>query len=148
MSSTDYSTATDPRGRCFRGDGRPCGGGHWSGANIAAMVLGFVIFPPLGIVVLVWTLFGRPIQELPGWVRDKWTQWFGKGGPRTSSDSTNSVFNDYQQTQYDRIREIRDEIGRRAEAFRTFRSDAKRRKDQQEFDDFMANKPQQDRDQD
>jgi len=43
-----------------------CGRGHWSGANIAAMVIGFIIFPPIGLMVLVWTILGNPIQELPG----------------------------------------------------------------------------------
>lgn len=145
MSSTDYSTGGHSRGRCFNGDMRRCGG-HWSGMNIAAMVLGFIIFPPLGFVVLVWTLLGHPIQDLPGWVRDKWVQYVGNPTAGTSKDSDNVVFNEYQQTQHDRIREIKDEIRRRAEAFRRFRFDAKRRKDQQEFDEFMASKPNKDGD--
>ena len=120
---------------------RSCGCGHWSGANIAAMVLGFIIFPPLGFVVLLWTILGHPIQELPGWVRDKWNQFFRKSSAGAYKDSENIVFNEYQQTQYDRIREIKEEIKRRAEAFRSFRFDAKRRKDQEEFNDFMASKP-------
>jgi hypothetical protein len=120
---------------------RSCGRGHWSSANIVAMVLGFIIFPPLGFVVLLWTILGHPIQELPGWVREKWDQVFRKGNAGTYKDSENIVFDEYQQTQYDRIREIKEEIKKRAEAFRTFRFNAKRRKDQEEFDEFMANKP-------
>ena len=146
MSSTDYSTAGHSRGRCFHGDIRQCGSGHWSGANIAAMVLGFIIFAPLGFVVLVWTILGHPIQELPNWLRDKWAQIFRTHTTRTYNDSENIVFNEYQQTQYDRIREIKEEIRNRAGAFRAFRFDAKRRKDQQEFDDFMASKPDKGRD--
>lgn len=141
MSSTDYSTAGRSREQCFNGHMRSCGCGHWSGANIAAMVLGFIIFPPLGLVVLLWTILGHPIQELPGWVRDKWDQIFRKSNGGTYKDSENIVFNEYQQTQYDRIREIKEEIKRRAETFRSFRFDAKRRKDQEEFDEFMASKP-------
>lgn len=141
MSSTDYSTADRSRGQCFSGHMRSCGRGHWSSANIVAMVLGFIIFPPLGFVVLLWTILGHPIQELPGWVREKWDQVFRKGNAGTYKDSENIVFDEYQQTQYDRIREIKEEIKKRAEAFRTFRFNAKRRKDQEEFDEFMANKP-------
>ncbi len=141
MSSADYSTTDRSRGQCFNGHMRSCGCGHWSGANIAAMVLGFILFPPLGFVVLLWTILGHPIQELPGWLRDKWNQFFRNGSARADKDSENIVFNEYQQTQYDRIREIKEEIKRRAEAFRSFRFDAKRRKDQEEFDDFMASKP-------
>ena len=136
MSSTNYSNPDRPRGTCC------VGGGHWSGANIAAMVLGFIVFPPLGFVVLVWTIMGRPIQELPGWLREKWEQVFRGGKARTYSASDNVVFDEYQQTQRDRIAEIRKEIRSRAEAFRAYRSDAKRRKDEQEFKDFMARNPE------
>ena len=146
MSSADYSTADRSRGQCFSGPMRSCGCGHWSGANIAAMVLGFIIFPPLGFVVLLWTIMGHPIQELPGWARDKWNQFFRKSNAGAYKDSDNIVFSEYQQTQYDRIREIKEEIKRRAEAFRSFRFDAKRRKDQQEFDEFMSSKPSNGRD--
>lgn len=141
MPSTDYSSAGRSNEQCFNGHMRSWGCGHWSGANIAAMVLGFIIFPPLGLIVLLWTILGHPIQELPGWVRDKWNQIFRKSNAGAYEDSENIVFNEYQQTQYDRIREIKEEIKKRAEAFRSFRFDAKRRKDQEEFDEFMASKP-------
>jgi hypothetical protein len=126
---------------CSQGSGGLSGGGHWSWANIAAMVLGFIIFPLLGILLLVWTLMGRPVQDLPAWLREKWDQVFGGKRSVTYGHSDNMVFNEYQQTQYDRIREIKDEIGRRAEAFRHFRSDDKRRQDQKEFEEFMATSP-------
>lgn len=141
MSSTEYSSTDQSRECCFRFNARPGGGGHWSGANIAAMVLGFIIFAPLGFAVLIWTVLGHPIQELPAWLRDKWTRLRQGNNPGTYGESDNSVFNEYQQTQFDRIREIRDEIRNRAEAFRQYRADAKRRKERQEFDDFMSNRP-------
>jgi len=142
MSSINYSGSDQARGGCSHGGpGLHCGG-NWSGVNIAAMVLGFIVFPPLGFVVLVWALMGRPIQELPAWIREKWQKLFPGARSLSFSDSDNVVFNEYQQTQYDRIREIKDEIGRRAEAFRAFRFDAKRRQDQKEFEDFMARNPE------
>ena len=51
------------------------------------------------------------------------------------------MFNEFQQTQYDRINEIKHEIKTRSERFNEFRSDAKRRADKEEFDRFMANSP-------
>lgn len=144
MSSTNYSTAEEPRGQHYHCGMRMCGGGHWSGANIAALVLGFIIFPPLGFVVLVWTILGHPVQELPGWVRNKWNQVFRSRSVGSNEDSDNSVFNDFQQTQYDRIQEIKEEIRKRADAFRAYRDNLKRRQDQQEFDDFMSSKPDKD----
>ncbi len=141
MSSTNYSTAGESRDQGYQCGMRLCGKGHWSGANIAAMVLGFIIFPPLGLVVLAWTILGHPIQELPGWIRDKWNQVFRSRSAGSNTNSGNSVFNDFQQTQYDRIQEIKEEIRKRAEAFRAYRDSLQHRQDQQEFDEFMSGKP-------
>lgn len=140
MSTTHFSQAADSESSPHHRGSSCCGRGHWSGTNIAAMVLGFILFAPLGFAVLLWTFAGRPIEELPGWLRDKWRQMFRSGG-RSGQDSDNLVFNEYQQTQYDRIRELKEEIRRRAEAFRNFRFDAKRRSDRKEFDEFMASSP-------
>ena len=116
---------------------RSCGKGHWTAANIFAMVLGFMIFPPLGLIVLVWTIAGHPIQTMPGAIRDKWREFTG-GERHRGVDSDNVVFNEYQQTQYDRIRELKEEIRNRAQRFKTFRADARRRADQHEFERFMS----------
>lgn len=145
MTSTHYENSNHTHHRkCSHGDFKGCGKGHWSGANIFAMVLGFVIFPPLGLVVLFWTLAGHPIQALPEAIRNKWQQFKAGGRHSGHGTSDNEVFNDYQQTQYDRIREIKEEIGNRAERFKSFRSDAKRRADQEEFDRFMSDSPKND----
>jgi hypothetical protein len=115
-------------------------GARWSGINIAAMVVGFVFFWPVGLVVLFWIMSGRQVQELPGAVREQWGNLFGN-----KSDSfeavDNVIFNEYQQTQYDRIREIKEEIKTRAGRFGEFRMNAKRRADQEEFNSFMAGGP-------
>ena len=60
-----------------------------------------------------------------------------------ASGTGNQVFNEYQQTQFDRIREIKDEIKERARRFADFRSDAKRRADEEEFRRFMDDSPSQ-----
>lgn len=145
MTSAHYENSDHShRRKCSHEGFGGCGKGHWSGANIFAMVLGFVIFPPLGLVVLFWTLAGHPIQELPEAVRNKWQQFKAGGCKHSEARTDNAVFNEYQQTQYDRIREIKEEIGNRAERFKTFRSDAKRRADQEEFDRFMSDSPKHD----
>ena len=144
MTSTNYSTAEDPREHRVHCEMRMCGRGHWSGANIAAMVIGFIIFPPLGLAVLAWTITGHPIQDLPGWLKDKWNRVFRSHSAGSQSNTENSVFNEFQQTQYDRIQEIKEEIRKRADAFRDYRGNKKRRQDQQEFDDFMSGKSDKD----
>ena len=66
----------------------------------------------------------------------------GKRTKQQSSDSDNSLFNEFQQTQYDRIREIKEEIADRSRRFQDYRADAKRRADEEEFNSFMSNSPE------
>jgi len=116
--------------------------GNWSAMNIAAMVVGFIFFWPVGLVILYWNITGRDIKDLPGAVQEKWSSMFNKSwcGMKKSdqSHSENSVFNEYQQTQFDRIAEIKEEISNRAKSFKDFQSDAKRRADEAEFKEFMS----------
>lgn len=114
--------------------------GNWSSFNIAAMVISFVFFWPIGLLVLYWIMTGRNVQDLPGAIKAKW-QDFSGGTHSFGERSGNSVFNDFQQTQYDRISEIKHEIKARSERFKEFKRDAQRRADQDEFNRFMANSP-------
>lgn len=116
------------------------GNANWSGINIAAMVIGFVLFWPLGLFVLYWIFRGGSVTEIPGYLQDKWRGFKGKQGAE-SEGTDNQVFNEYQQTQYDRIREIKDEIKERTRRFTEFRSVARRRADEEEFRRFMDDSP-------
>jgi len=117
---------------------------HWTAANTVTMIAGFVFFWPAGLLVLFWILSGRHVRELPQAMRTAWASlsgaWPGSGA---QAQSDNVVFNDYQSTQYERIREIRDEISERARRFNEYRAEGQRRIDQEEFDRFMASSPQQ-----
>ena len=127
----------------FCGKGR-CAKGNWSGLNTAAMVIGFVLFWPLGLVVLYWNITGRNIQDLPPAIQEKWNAMFSGVKKHKDSEGDNSVFDEFQQTQYDRIHEIKEEIKKRASNFRSFKSDAKRQADEAEFKDFMSSNRSQD----
>lgn len=140
--STMYHSLSDKshtRGEHGFGSGR-CGNGQWKPFNIAAMVLGFIFFWPVGLLILFWIIAGRDVRDLPSAIQRQWTSFFGKD-KSTRGDSDNVVFNDYQQTQYDRIDEIKQEIKDRKQRFQTFRADAKRRADEEEFKQFMASHP-------
>ena len=139
--TTSTQSTIERRGAswCRSGERR----GNWAPINIATMVIGFMIFWPFGLAVLAWIATGHHVRELPGAARELWSRVSGDGGPRfaRATASDNVVFNDYQQAQYDRIREIRAEIGERARRFAEFRADSRRRADQEEFDRFMAGSP-------
>lgn len=141
MSSSSGTTVnqsgTGSWGSCRNGRARR---GNWSSFNIAAMVISFVFFWPAGLVVLYWILSGRNVQDLPSAIKAKWHD-FRSGSHGFAERSGNTVFNDFQQTQYDRISEIKHEIKARSERFKEFKMDAQRRADQDEFNRFMANSP-------
>ena len=120
-----------------------CGFGskaNWSGINIAAMVIGFVLFWPIGLFLLYWIMTGRDVMDLRADLSHKWQQFKGGSSAKTAG-TDNEIFNEYQQTQHDRIREIKEEIKNRASRFAEFRSAAKRRADEEEFRRFMDDNP-------
>ncbi|MBX2881394.1 MAG: DUF2852 domain-containing protein [Granulosicoccus sp.] len=152
MSSSSSSTVDQKTNESSNYDNGPvwshfahrCGNGrrkgNWSTMNIAAMVLGFVLFWPVGLIVLFWIMAGRNAVELPEAIRNQWSQMRGFWREENDADE-NVIFREYQQTQYDRIQEIKDEIKSRSRRFSEFRASAKRRADQEEFNRFMADSP-------
>ena len=142
--STDASTRDRSCGG--RRNGQRCGG-NWSGLNIAAMVVGFVLFWPVGLFLLFWIITGGDVKGLPDAVRGLWSRiddLLRGNGSDTRATTENVVFNEFQQAQYERIREIKDEVKKRAQRFRDFRANAKRRADEEEFDQFMSDAPAKD----
>lgn len=124
-------------------DGGCCGFGaraNWSGINIAAMVIGFVLFWPIGLFLLYWIISGHNVADLGARFAKKWNGFTGQGRAR-SHHTDNEFFNQFQQTQFDRIREIKEEIKDRAHRFAEFRTEAKRRADKEEFRRFMDDAP-------
>lgn len=136
MSSSSSSSSNHFNNRMHKGC---CVKGNWSSMNIAAMVIAFVLFWPVGLVVLYWNIKGRDVRDLPAAVQAKWSSMVGSKS--VDSGSSNSLFNEFQQTQYDRISDIKEEIKNRARSFKEYRSDAKRREDEKEFKDFMSSNP-------
>jgi len=121
---------------------------RWSLLNTAAVVGGFIIWWPVGLFLLFWVLNDRNASEVPKFLERGWS-WFQSNksqadwsfgfGREHSSD--NVIFNEYQQTQFDRIHEIREDIRRRKERFEDFRAGGKRRADEEEFKRFMNESP-------
>ena len=138
IGSTVDQTERRSRGHCCGNWGRR---GNWSALNIAAMVVGFMIFWPIGLLILYWIIKGRSVKELPQGIREQWSKMTGSWHGNGNGSSDNVVFNEFQQTQYDRIREIKDEIKERTRRFAEFRANAKRRADEEEFSRFMAEAP-------
>lgn len=119
----------------------------WTGFNIAAMVVGFIIFFPLGLAILVWNIWSaRQIRHsyaamtggmgagmAGGWQGGQWS----RTSRDLSRDSGNAVFEDYKRATLERLEEERRKLVAEQEAFAAFLDDLKRAKDRTEFERFM-----------
>ena len=124
--------------------------GLWNAPNAIATVLSLMFLGPLGLFVLAWAISGRDVRELPDAARRLWATLFGArdgadgaglGALAERGRTGNAVFDDYQRTQHERIREIREEIRNRSRRFAEFRAAARRDADREEFERFMASAP-------
>ncbi len=113
----------------------------WTPATIALMVLGFVVFWPLGLAMLAYILFG---ERLKSFKRDanasvdtvfSSLRGFGRGSPvgRTG----NVAFDDWRDAELTRLDEERRRLDEMREEFDDYVRELRRAKDQDEFDRFM-----------
>ena len=148
MNST-ASAGFEPRSGSH---GRRCGGGiksRWSAWEVGAMVAGFVVFWPLGLLALflkwkngeMWR--GSSGSEAP-WQGFKapdfqsWKGWKSQSAAYGFSGSGNAAFDAYKREQLQRLDEERRKLEDEQKAFRDFVEKVRRAKDQDEFDRFMA----------
>jgi hypothetical protein len=120
-------------------------GRRWKPFNIAAIILSLVVFWPLGLFLFVWVLMDRQLRELPGIVQSQFNRlraWMSSQHFSVRSTvSGNRVFDEFQQTQFDRIDEIKTEIKDRDNAFRDFKAAQDREVEVQQFETFMQKSP-------
>ncbi len=127
---------------------RRCGGGlksRWSAWEVGAMVAGFVVFWPLGLVALFlkWKngeIWPRSAEGQAPWATfkkpdlDKWRNYRSYG----FASSGNAAFDDYKRAQLQRLEEERRKLEAEQRAFGEYVERLRRAKDQDEFDRFMA----------
>jgi hypothetical protein len=115
---------------------------EWTPATIALMVLGFVVFWPLGLAMLAYILFG---DRLRGFKRDinQATNGMFSGFRRNSRryrrhfNSDNVVFDDWRSAELDRLDQERRKLDEMRAEFDSYVRELRRAKDQEEFDRFM-----------
>ncbi|MBL8576831.1 MAG: DUF2852 domain-containing protein [Mesorhizobium sp.] len=124
----------------------------WTPATIALMVLGFVVFWPLGLAMLAYIIWG---DRLDGFKRDvnratdgifagcrrgadKAHRW--SNGPRGMSRTGNVAFDDWRDKELERLAEERRKLDDALAEFDEYARELRRAKDQEEFDRFMANR--------
>ena len=118
---------------------------RWSAWEIVAIVAGFMIFWPLGLLALFVKLWngeiwpGAASGDMPwksmgqGWQAPAWT-------PRGNGSTGNAAFEDYKKRELERLEAERRKLMEEQKAFAEFVERVRRAKDQDEFDRFMADR--------
>ena len=134
------SPAAEPQThrRCGR---RGTGGGRrrFTPGYIAATVIGFVVFPPIGFALLAWGLWREPIRS---------SRLFQKlSGAATAAPSNlqgwmarhpgNSALSDYLAREQERLRAEQVKLDELVKAFDAFKEAERRNADQRDFDAFL-----------
>ena len=118
----------------------------WTPATIALMVIGFMVFWPLGFAMLAYIIWG---DRLDGFKRDvnRATDGIFAGCRRGASKAQrwgngartgNVAFDDWREKELERIAEERRKLEEMREEFDSYMRELRRAKDQQEFDRFMS----------
>jgi len=122
----------------------------WTPATIGLMVLGFVVFWPLGLAMLAYILFGERLQafkrdaneKVDGFARScRGGHWRHNGWDRHQRFSTgNMAFDDWRKAEIDRIEQERRKLDEMRAEFDNYMRELRRARDQEEFDRFMRDR--------
>ena len=114
----------------------------WTPATIALMVIGFMVFWPLGLAMLAYIIWG---DRLDGFKRDvnkatdgMFASCRGRSHWKAQSRTGNVAFDDWREKELERLAEERRKLDETLAEFDAYARELRRAKDQQEFDRFMA----------
>lgn len=117
----------------------------WTPATIAMMVIGFMIFWPLGLAMLAYILWGDRLDTFKRDVNQATENVRGafKCGGSSRRDgwhqaTGNAAFDDWREQELARLDEERQKLDEMRKEFDEYSRELRRAKDQAEFDEFMA----------
>lgn len=117
----------------------------WTPLTIGLMVLGFIVFWPLGLAMLAYILWGDRIPEIRRHFEvtgENARQWAGFCGPQSRRHgfrpSGNAAFDDYRENEFKRLEEERRKLDEELREFESYMRDLRRARDQEEFDRFKS----------
>ena len=120
---------------------------QWSPLTIGLMVLGFIIFWPLGLAMLGYILWGEKFGGSAEKAQAYWNKGCGYMRSNTKnhgrhghsfSSSGNAAFDDYRAEQLRRLEEERNRLDAEIDAFHEYMANLRKAKDREEFDRFMS----------
>ncbi len=118
----------------------------WTPATVVLMVLGFMVFWPLGLAMLAYILFGDKFQTFKREANRKADDafaWCRSSRYQGSTSATGNVaFDDWRKAELDRLDEERRKLDEMRAEFDAYGRELRRAKDQEEFDRFMRDRQQ------
>lgn len=123
---------------------------QWSPLTIALMVLGFILFWPIGLAVLGYILWGEKFGGSAEKAQAYWNKGcsyvrnnhkhhgFGRHHHHGFASSGNAAFDDYREEQLRRLEEERARLDAEIDAFHEYMANLRKAKDREEFDRFMS----------
>lgn len=135
----------------FEGRGGYCGRMRWKPFEIAAMVLGFIVFWPIGLAILfakIWQrqhghqgdLFTFAREKAAGFQQTFYSQagFGGESGAASSCRSTGNVaFDEWRESELARLEAERRKLAEAERDFARHIEELRRARDREEFDGFM-----------
>ena len=116
----------------------------WTPATIALMVIGFMVFWPLGLAMLAYIIWG---DRLDGFKRDvnkatdgMFASCRGRSHWKAQSRTGNVAFDVWREKELERLAEERRKLDETLAEFDDYARELRRAKDQEEFDRFMSNR--------
>ena len=116
----------------------------WTPATIALMVLGFILFWPLGLAMLAYIIWGDRLGDFKRQVNEKTDSVFGSFRSCSKSESFNfggttgnAAFDDWRREELERLAAERRKLEEARAEFEAYATELRRARDKEEFDRFM-----------
>jgi hypothetical protein len=124
---------------------------QWGPLTIALMVLGFIVWWPLGLATLVYIIWGEHfggsadkagswVNRQKAWAENCRSEMRGHRHGNWRHSSGNAAFDEYRSEQLRRLEEERKRLDEEVNAFHDYLKNLHMAKDREEFDRFMRDR--------
>jgi hypothetical protein len=118
----------------------------WTPATIALMVVGFMVYWPLGLAMIGYILWGDRLESFRHDVGRSTDRFFGGlkrsgvANPFATPRTGNVAFDDWREKELARLDAERQTLMQASEEFEAYARELRRAKDSEEFERFMASR--------
>ena len=119
---------------------KPKRASRWTPLGVAAFVLGFMVWWPLGLAIIAYILWGGSVDDLAADIGRQFKEMFRSAAPRARSyggSSGNAAFDAYREETLKRLEEERRKLEEERREFEAFMDELRQARDREEFERFM-----------